>query len=610
MKNSEKKEISIIMVILVGVVLIGISSFASYAIFANEITSENEIKGIVTKKVVGSDFLISKTPAAETIISKVGTGGLVAESHTVTPQLKATTDYRYTGKDPDNYIKFNNETWRIIGVFETDNGSGTLEKRIKIIHDSIGDVKWDISSINDWSKASAMTTLNSGEYYNRTDFYASNGLTDEAKSLIANAKWYLGGTNNYTTSSNGLIKQWYAYERGTTVYSGRPTNWTGKVGLMYPSDYGYATSGGTTNNREACLQKELYNWRDTYSDCIDNNWLYNSSKNLWTITHLSGSANNAFGINTSGYISSAGVNYACVLKPTVYLKSNVAITKGNGTKASPYEIAELSNNQISGLVAQAHLKTSQLQATTAYLYTGKTPNNYVKFNNETWRIIGIFDVDNGTGTLEKRIKIIKDTMLGYSTWGSGSGNWATASLMTLLNSGAYYNRTGSYASTGLTEEAKNLIADAKWYLGGFASAAGSSAMAKTPSNFYEDERSSSSNWVGKVGLIYISDYGYATSGGTTTNKETCLDTPISSWNASYVSDCRNNNWMFNGSSNKWTIVYDSSLGTYAIYISNDSTITSTNKTNSNSVFPTVYLKPDIQITGGNGTSTSPYELKG
>jgi len=35
--------------------------------------------------------------------------------------IKATTDYRYTGKDPDNYIKFNNETWRIIGVFNVDD---------------------------------------------------------------------------------------------------------------------------------------------------------------------------------------------------------------------------------------------------------------------------------------------------------------------------------------------------------------------------------------------------------------------------------------------------------------------------------------------------------
>ena len=44
----------------------------------------------------------------------------------------------------------------------------------------------------------------------------------------------------------------YEKERGTTVYSERPTKWTGKIGLMYPSDYGYATSGGSTTNREAC----------------------------------------------------------------------------------------------------------------------------------------------------------------------------------------------------------------------------------------------------------------------------------------------------------------------------------------------------------------------
>ena len=30
-----------------------------------------------------------------------------------------------------------------------------------------------------------------------------------------------------------------------------------KVGLMYSSDYGYATSGGTTKDRAACLAKEL-----------------------------------------------------------------------------------------------------------------------------------------------------------------------------------------------------------------------------------------------------------------------------------------------------------------------------------------------------------------
>ena len=70
----------------------------------------------------------------------------------------------------------------------------------------------------------------------------------------------------------------YKRERGTTVYSGRSTSWTGKVGLMYPSDYGYATSGGTTTNRASCLAKEMYNWDDSsVSDCKNNDWMYNSN---------------------------------------------------------------------------------------------------------------------------------------------------------------------------------------------------------------------------------------------------------------------------------------------------------------------------------------------
>lgn len=50
--------------------------------------------------------------------------------------------------------------------------------------------------------------------------------------MIGDTKWYLGGTANFTSSSNGLVSHFYSYERGTTVYSGHSTNWTGKVGLM------------------------------------------------------------------------------------------------------------------------------------------------------------------------------------------------------------------------------------------------------------------------------------------------------------------------------------------------------------------------------------------
>ncbi len=70
-------------------------------------------------------------------------------------------------------------------------------------------------------------------------------------------------------SSNGLASHFINTKRGTKVYSGRGTSWTGKVGLMYLSDYGYATSGGATTNRASCLAKELTKWDDSsVSDVI------------------------------------------------------------------------------------------------------------------------------------------------------------------------------------------------------------------------------------------------------------------------------------------------------------------------------------------------------
>ena len=65
-------------------------------------------------------------------------------SHPATEQTEALTDYRYIGADPNNYVTFNNETWRIIGVFTVDDGAGNKEQRLKLIRDeSIGNYSWD-----------------------------------------------------------------------------------------------------------------------------------------------------------------------------------------------------------------------------------------------------------------------------------------------------------------------------------------------------------------------------------------------------------------------------------------------------------------------------------
>ena len=289
-------------------------------------------------------------------------------SHEATEQTTALTDYRYIGANPNNYIKFNDELWRIIGVFDTDDGTGKVEKRLKIIrNEPIGSYSWDNKDTttgaennygkNEWAEARLNYLLNPGHesetnggslYWNRKSGtcykgqnnsttscdFTSTGLTDTAKSMIGDAKWYLGGSSTYNDVTPPMF---YTRERGTTVYSGHSTSWIGKVGLMYPSDYGYATSGGSSTNRNSCLAKELYNWDSSgYSDCKNNDWMYNGSIWQWTMSPRAVNSNDVFFVNYAGYVNSSIAYDTFAGRPVVYLKSTIKVISGSGTTSSPY----------------------------------------------------------------------------------------------------------------------------------------------------------------------------------------------------------------------------------------------------------------------------------
>ena len=203
-----------------------------------------------SKVVVTTSYIeeISKIPATATIASLVSGANTsstdvytvpnkTSDSCTYTLAYDGTSDnnLRYVGANPCNYVTFNGEKagWRIIGILNTPEG-----QRLKLIRaTTIENLSWDYMSTggytNDWTTSSLQTLLNSGAYYNRTtgqyyngsatattlDF-ASNGLTEAAKNQIDTITWKLGGAAKYN-SINTI--QFYAYERGTTVYSGRPT---------------------------------------------------------------------------------------------------------------------------------------------------------------------------------------------------------------------------------------------------------------------------------------------------------------------------------------------------------------------------------------------------
>ena len=259
-------------------------------------------------------------------------------THEATEQTTALTDYRYIGADPNNYVKFNDELWRIIGVFDTDDGTGKVEKRLKIIrNESIGDYSWDNKDTttgaendygkNEWTDARLNYLLNPGHESETT------GLTEKAKTMIGDAKWYLGGSNTF----NGVTAPiFYTRERGISVYSGRSTSWTGKVGLIYPSDYGYATSGGATTNRASCLAKAIYNWDNiSVSDCKNNDWLLPSNVQ-WTITPRQDITHLVFTVLTTGCIFNDVASSNRGARPVVHLNSAIKVITGSGTKESPY----------------------------------------------------------------------------------------------------------------------------------------------------------------------------------------------------------------------------------------------------------------------------------
>ncbi len=291
------------------------------------------------------------------------------------------------------------EKWRIIGVFKNmTKEDGSKEDLVKIIRDDfLGNMSWDykqsgvgtsteIYGSTDWTDSQLMMMLNPtdylksgytidnnivkdskgqaiyqnmGSYYNGTsgcepaeiasgtDFtctsidFTSTGLkNDSTRNLIESVVWNLGGTADFESSSNGLASHFYGYERGTTVYSGHATNWPGKIGLMYPSDYGYATSGGSTTDRATCLAKEMFNWDDSgVSDCKSNDYLYKSSYYQWTLAPYSSDSADVFYVHTLGLVSCGYALRTRGVRPAAFLKSNISITDvGIGTSESPYQL--------------------------------------------------------------------------------------------------------------------------------------------------------------------------------------------------------------------------------------------------------------------------------
>lgn len=247
--------------------------------------------------------------------------------HEATEQTSALTDYRYIGNDPYNYVEFNNELWRIIGVFSVEDENGNWEERLKIVRDArISEgKKWNDNGTNEWSFSILQLYLNN-------DYLDS--INNLSQNMLKKTKYYLGG--NDIANING--EDFYIFERGNNVSSGRYNNWIGIIGLMYPSDHSYTYALGVD---DVCFNSGI-DCDSSKGAILSNSWVYNISKNYvqWLITPFAKNSRAAYEIYSNGNIGGLSVNTANYwFRPTLYLNSKVKITSGDGTESNPYKLS-------------------------------------------------------------------------------------------------------------------------------------------------------------------------------------------------------------------------------------------------------------------------------
>ena len=320
----------------------------------------------------GENILKSLVTEETTMEGCEGTGEFIKVVHD-----NGDEDYRYTGACPKNYVYFNCtdyinpssstcEIWRIIGLMPVKKTEdGEVEERIKIIRgDNIGNYSWNTSAlnvnngrgINQWGPsgtyegAALMKELN-GDYLNyklstnktwfnekdngllKNNFDKNYVLKKSSQDLIEDVLWYTGATNELLD-----VETVYTQERGdTTCLTNRKctrdkvvrtTSWIGKIGLPYPSDFGYATRN--EDCRAAINSK---------TGCPLDNWMH-IGKHFWTISPYYNTQSDVLNVHGTGEVEyhfssngQTGAGYG--VRPAVYLKAGLKM-RGLGTPEDPY----------------------------------------------------------------------------------------------------------------------------------------------------------------------------------------------------------------------------------------------------------------------------------
>lgn len=324
------------------------NTFPSKGLYQIDITCDNadgvwdidnwklDIKNI-TGNVSCNVSFTSNPKLLSNVVNTTSTSGVVSGNGLL---YKSDYGVRYKGNNPNNYIWYNKELYRIIGktpVCTAVNTDGTCKTwnnngLVKIIrNDSVGGLVYNANetSSSTWVDSTIQKNINKcflGQINSRNDAacaaycysnydssrkpvakcdYTQNGIAtsgDYNNMIYDGVYWNIGVTGSISNTGKTQYDKEKTSQTSTTL----------KIGLMYASDYGYAMNNGYKNN-----------------------WLFTKGYE-WTMTAYSSSY--PVFVRDDGVLNANFTYFGYAVRPVLYLKSNVYVISGDGSEGNPYKI--------------------------------------------------------------------------------------------------------------------------------------------------------------------------------------------------------------------------------------------------------------------------------
>ena len=212
-------------------------------------------------------------------------------------------EYVFRGEYPNNYVKFANQLWRIIKIDSEGN--------IKLIQD-------ETKIRNNWD-----------DRYN-VDFKSTVGVNNyelsrvhDRLSSLYDEIFTTGEDKKYITSKNLCVGKRYLEDTskdGTTECNQILENQ--KIGLIQINEFLIASIDPNCNkvNDGSC---QNYNYMSSYKD------------EFWSITPVATDTSKVYSIR-NGSVKSYSASITKLIRPIIYLNSDVIYSSGDGTKENPY----------------------------------------------------------------------------------------------------------------------------------------------------------------------------------------------------------------------------------------------------------------------------------